>query len=45
MSLQALLAILTVLALCCLIFGLERALRPDRRHIEKRLRRYGSKAF
>lgn len=45
MSLEALLAFLTVGALGCLVFGLERALRPDTSHVQKRLRRYGSRAF
>jgi tight adherence protein B len=42
---EALLALLTVAALGCVIFGLERALRPDTSQVEKRLRRYGSRPF
>ena len=45
MSLEALLAVLTVGAIICLMVGLERALRPDTRHIDSRLRRYGGRAF
>lgn len=43
MSLEALLAVLTVAAAGCLIVGLERALRPDTRHVDRRLRRYGGR--
>lgn len=45
MAIETLLAILTVAAFVTLIFGLERLLRPDTSHIDKRLRRYGGRAF
>src|SRR4051794_13533430 len=45
MSTEALLAILTVAGIACVIFGLDRALRRDRSALEKRLRRYGGRAF
>lgn len=45
MSLETLLAIVTVGAMLCLIVGAERALRPDTSHIDRRLRRYGGAAF
>jgi tight adherence protein B len=44
-SLEGLLAFLTVAALVTLIFGIERALRPDTTQIDRRLRRYGSRSF
>src|SRR3954452_24061001 len=45
MSTEALLAFLTVAGIGCIIFGLDRALRRDRSALEKRLRRYGGRAF
>lgn len=45
MSLEALLAVLTAVAIVCLIFGLDRGLRRDRTTLEKRLRRYGGRAY
>jgi len=45
MSVEALLAVLTAVAIIALIFGLERALRRDRTALEKRLRRYGGRAY
>src|SRR5918911_2273460 len=45
MSLEASLAVLTVLAVGCLLFGLDRALRRDRTALDKRLRRYGGRAY
>jgi tight adherence protein B len=44
-SLEGLLAFLTVAALITLIFGIERAVRPDTSQIDRRLRRYGSSSF
>src|SRR6202163_3004739 len=45
MSLEALLAILTSAGLICLIWGIERAVRRDRTLLDKRLRRYGGRAY
>src|SRR6185503_20919402 len=45
MSLEALLAILTVVGLVCLVWGIERAVRRDRTLLDKRLRRYGGRAY
>lgn len=45
MSLEALLAILTSVGLICLIWGVERAVRRDRTLLDKRLRRYGGRAY
>jgi tight adherence protein B len=45
MSLEALLAFVTVAALGMILFGIERAIRPDTSHIDKRLRRYGSRSY
>src|SRR5438105_7681654 len=45
MSLEALLAVLTAVAVVCLIVGIERALRQDRSSLDKRLRRYGGRAY
>src|SRR5438270_10871967 len=45
MSLEALLAVVTSVAVICLIVGLERALRQDRSSLDKRLRRYGGRAY
>src|SRR3954470_11853957 len=45
MPVEALLAILTAGGIICIVFGLDRALRRDRSALEKRLRRYGGRAF
>src|ERR671939_1887725 len=45
MSVEALLALLTVAGVVCIVFGLDRALRRDRSALEKRLRRYGGRAY
>src|ERR671937_82322 len=45
MSPEALLAFLTAAGIACIVFGLDRALRRDRSALEKRLRRYGGRAY
>src|SRR5436190_13876943 len=45
MSIEALLAVLTAGGVIALVFGFERALRPDRSSLDKRLRRYGGRAY
>jgi len=45
MSLEALLAVLTAGGVVALMIGVERVLRPDRTTLDKRLRRYGGRAF
>jgi len=45
MSLEALLAVLTAGGVVALIFGVERLVRPDRTTLDKRLRRYGGRAY
>jgi tight adherence protein B len=45
MSIEALLAILTSAGIVCLIVGLDRTLRRDRTSVDKRLRRYGGRAY
>ena len=45
MSVQALLAILTAAGLVCLVFGLDRVLRRDSSTVDRRLRRYGGRAY
>jgi tight adherence protein B len=45
MSIEALLAVLTAIAIICLMFGADRALRRDRSALDKRLRRYGGRAY
>src|SRR6185503_10876167 len=45
MSLEALLAILTVVGLICLVLGIDRTFRRDRTALDKRLRRYGGRAY
>jgi tight adherence protein B len=45
MSLEALLAVLTAGGVVALMIGLERVLRPDRTSLDKRLRRYGGRAY
>ena len=45
MSLEALLAVLTAVAVVCVMYGADRTLRRDRRTLDKRLRRYGGRAY
>src|SRR5919205_2608218 len=45
MSIEALLAILTSGGIICLIVGLDRVVRRDRTALDKRLRRYGGRAY
>src|ERR1051325_6002049 len=45
MSAEAFLALLTTAGIACIVFGLDRALRRDRSALEKRLRRYGGRAY
>src|ERR1700704_5839824 len=45
MSIEALLAIITTGGIICLIVGFERVLRRDRTTVDKRLRRYGGRAY
>src|ERR671933_15341 len=45
MSIEALLAILTSAGIICLLFGVDRVLRRDRSALDKRLRRYGGRAY
>src|SRR5689334_2198913 len=45
MSVEALLAVLTAVGVVAVVFGFERALRPDRSTLDKRLRRYGGRAY
>src|SRR5438270_7675358 len=45
MSIEALLAILTSAGIILLIVGFDRALRHDRTALDKRLRRYGGRAY
>src|SRR5260221_7346886 len=45
MSIEALLAVLTSAGIICVIIGVDRALRRDRTGLEKRLRRYGGRAY
>ena len=45
MSIEALLAILSSAGIICLIVGVDRALRHDRTALDKRLRRYGGRAY
>src|SRR4030088_747192 len=45
MSIEALLAVLTSAGIIMLIVGFVRALRPDRTALDKRLRRYGGRAY
>src|SRR5882762_4378759 len=45
MSIEALLAVLTSAGIILLIVGLDRALRHDRTTVDKRLRRYGGRAY
>jgi tight adherence protein B len=45
MSTEALLAVLTTAAIICFVLGLDRALRRDRTALDKRLRRYGGRAY
>jgi tight adherence protein B len=45
MSIEALLAVLTTAGIICLIVGVERVIRRDRTTLDKRLRRYGGRAY
>src|SRR5437868_14749560 len=45
MSIEALLAIVTTAAIICLVIGIERVVRRDRTGLDKRLRRYGGRAY
>src|ERR671930_513389 len=45
MPIEALLAILTTAGIICLIVGVDRVLRRDRTTLDKRLRRYGGRAY
>jgi tight adherence protein B len=45
MSLEALLAILTAACIVCIVIGVDRAVRRDRTTLDKRLRRYGGRAY
>src|SRR5579859_465830 len=45
MSIEALLAILGTAGLICLMLGVDRAVRRDRTGLDKRLRRYGGRAY
>jgi tight adherence protein B len=45
MGSDALLAILTTAGIICLVLGVERAVRRDRTALDKRLRRYGGRAY
>src|SRR6266702_8058700 len=45
MSIEALLAILTTAGIVCLIVGADRLIRRDRTALDKRLRRYGGRAY
>jgi tight adherence protein B len=44
-SIEALLAIVTTAGIICLIIGVERVVRRDRTGLDKRLRRYGGRAY
>jgi tight adherence protein B len=45
MSIEALLAVLMTGGLICLVLGIERFVRRDRTALDKRLRRYGGRAY
>jgi tight adherence protein B len=45
MSIEALLAILTSAGIICVILGVDRVVRRDRTALDKRLRRYGGRAY
>ncbi len=45
MSIEALLAVVAVVGVGVLLFGAERLLRRDRTALDKRLRRYGGRAY
>ncbi len=45
MTLEAILALLTVAATGLLLVGFERALRPDLSHLERRIRRYAGRGY
>src|SRR5919199_1756695 len=42
---DALLALLTAAGIICVVLGLDRAVRRDRTALDKRLRRYGGRAY
>src|SRR4030095_2650584 len=44
-DLEALLAVLTAGGVVALLIGVERVMRPDRTSLDKRLRRYGGRAY
>jgi tight adherence protein B len=45
MSIEALLAVLTTVGIICVVLGVDRAVRRDRTVLDKRLRRYGGRAY
>src|SRR6266478_6254026 len=45
MPIEALLAILITAGIICLVLGIDRAVRRDRTTLDKRLRRYGGRAY
>lgn len=45
MSIEALLAFITTAGVICLIVGIDRVVRRDRTALDKRLRRYGGRAY
>src|SRR5216684_5360956 len=45
MPIEALLALLTTAGIICLIAGIDRVVRRDRSALDKRLRRYGGRAY
>src|SRR5918912_1842878 len=45
MSIEALLAILTSAGVACLVLGADRLLRRDSSTVDRRLRRYGGRAY
>src|ERR1700732_1420436 len=45
MSVEALLAVLMSAGIVCLVIGVDRAVRRDRTQLDKRLRRYGGRAY
>jgi tight adherence protein B len=45
MSVEALLGLLIAAGIVCLVFGVDRVLRRDSTHVDRRLRRYGGRAY
>src|SRR5438270_7273679 len=45
MSVEAFLAVLATAGIVCLIVGVDRVVRKDRTALDKRLRRYGGRAY